>query len=261
MNAFIVLLRKELREAWRTNTLVIVAGVLLFFGLISPLAAKYTPDLIKQLGTGSTGGMQITMPTPKASDAIVQFLKNVGGNGIFVTLLLTMGVIAREKERGTAAFVLTKPVTRLAFLGAKLASLGIILIVGMILAGVATYWYTMLLFNPLPVGGFVAMCALVWLMLFAYTAVTFLGSAVAPKIVPAAGIGIAAIVVIAILAAIPALLPWTPQGLNEPAQAVALGEMPKYIWRPVLVSIGIVIATFAGSWFALRQQEYAQAEE
>src|SRR5215831_21008223 len=129
MDGFAIFLRKELRESLRTNRLLAVAAIFAILGIISPLGAKYTPELLKSLGTGS-GGVTVILPTPTVKDAIAQFIKNVAGTGILVAVLLPMGIVAREKERGTAAFVLSKPLTRLDFLAAKVLALGLTLTAG-----------------------------------------------------------------------------------------------------------------------------------
>ncbi|NOZ73089.1 MAG: hypothetical protein GXP38_14485 [Chloroflexi bacterium] len=45
--SFLTALRKEWLELWRTYRLLVVGVVLLLFGLLSPLLAKYTPEIIK----------------------------------------------------------------------------------------------------------------------------------------------------------------------------------------------------------------------
>src|SRR5690349_5218749 len=55
MEGFSVFLRKEWREAVRSNRLLVVAAVFLVLGIISPLTAKYTPELLKAIGTGQPG--------------------------------------------------------------------------------------------------------------------------------------------------------------------------------------------------------------
>ena len=45
-----------------------------------------------------------------------------------------MGAVATEKERGTAALILTKPVSRAAFLVAKLVAIGLTLAVAVAVA-------------------------------------------------------------------------------------------------------------------------------
>src|SRR5258708_28643835 len=98
MGGFATFLRKELHESLRTNRLLVVAAIFAILGIISPLTAKYTPELLKSLGPGS-GGVTIILPTPTVKDAIAQFIKNVAGTGIFVAVLLPMGLVAREKEQ------------------------------------------------------------------------------------------------------------------------------------------------------------------
>src|SRR5215475_9653098 len=178
MDGFAIFLRKELRESLRTNRLLVVVAIFAVLGIISPLSAKYTPELLKSLGTGSSG-VTLILPTPTVKDAIAQFIKNVAGTGIFIAILLPMGMVAREKERGTAAFVLTKPLSRAAFLGAKLFALVALLGIGVALAAAITYLYTAILFEPMSVGGFIACSALVLLSLIVYGLLTFLGSTLA----------------------------------------------------------------------------------
>ena len=58
MNGFSSLMRKDLLEQWRTYRLPVVGIVFLIFGLMSPLLAKYTGELIEQFA----GDIEITGP-------------------------------------------------------------------------------------------------------------------------------------------------------------------------------------------------------
>jgi len=152
---FRLLLAKELREQVRTLRLVVVVVVLAAFGATSPLLAKLLPDIIKAAGT-ETAGFTITMPTPTTADAVLQLVKNLGQFGLLIAILVCMGAVATEKERGTAGFVLTKPVGRGPFIMAKAVAIGLLLAAG-IAAGYALAWiYTAVLFEALPLPGFVA---------------------------------------------------------------------------------------------------------
>ncbi|HEX6123001.1 MAG TPA: ABC transporter permease subunit [Ktedonobacterales bacterium] len=258
MDGFGVLLRKELREMVRSNRLLVVGAVFLILGIISPLTAKYTPELLKLIGTGQSG-VQITFPTPTASDAIAQYLKNVAGTGIFVAILLPMGMVAREKERGTAAFVLTKPVSRAAFLAAKLVALLALLGVGVLLAAVATYLYTAILFQPVAVGGFIGCTLLILLSLIVYSLLTFLGSTLAHSQLAAVGIGVAAWIVITITGISPAVARFTPAGLQQPAGALALGTAPDHLPLTVAANLGLCVLLAVVAWLAFRRQELTGA--
>ena len=58
LDGFSPFLRKELRESWRTGRLPVVALVFFAFGLMSPLAAKYLPELLQGVG----GSVKIIVP-------------------------------------------------------------------------------------------------------------------------------------------------------------------------------------------------------
>src|SRR6476620_4880775 len=136
MSGFSILLRKELLEAWRTRRLPVVASV-------SPLTARYLPDIVKALGGGA---LPIPIPTPVAADALAQLQKNLGQLGALAAIAIAMGSVSGELDRGTAALVLAQPATRGAFLGAKLVAIGVVLGVSVIAASVVAWVYTAILF-------------------------------------------------------------------------------------------------------------------
>jgi ABC-2 type transport system permease protein len=254
MDGFAIFLRKELRESLRTNRLLVAVVVFAILGIISPLTAKYTPELLKALGTSSSG-VTVIVPPPTVTDAIAQFIKNVSSFGIFVAILLPMGLVAREKERGTAAFVLTKPLSRPAFLMAKLVSLGLTLTAGVAVGALATYWYTALLFTPLSLGGFLAAALLVLLFLLVYASFTFLGSTLANAQLPAAGIGLAGWIVVSILGIFPRIGQYTPAGLLDPASQLALGLTPQHLWVSIGASVALLVVVLLLAWLSFRGQE------
>ncbi|MGZ6214311.1 MAG: ABC transporter permease [Candidatus Limnocylindria bacterium] len=246
------MLRKELVEQWRTRRLLVVAVVFTALGIGSPLLARYTPELVKALAGDQ---FQIVLPPPTAADAVSQFLKNLGQAGVLSAILLAMGSVAVEKERGTAALLLTKPVSRGAFLLAKLLAIATTLLVGMALGAIGGYYYTAILFEALPPLGWSAMAGLLLLGLVGYASLTFLGSALTRSSLAAAAIGIGAMVVLAIASALPAIGPFTPGGLNAPGAALAVGKDPGSIIGPLLVNAAGVGAIFGIAWLAFRRQE------
>jgi ABC-2 type transport system permease protein len=256
MDGFAIFLRKELRESLRTNRLLVVVAIFAILGIISPLTAKYTPELLKSLGSSSSG-VVVTFPTPTVKDAVSQFIKNVAGTGIFVAILLPMGLVAREKERGTAAFVLTKPLSREAFLASKLLALGITLVVGVAVGALATYWYTAILFTPVAAGGFFAATLLVLLSLMVYASFTFMGSTLLNGQLPAAGVGVAGWIVISILGAFPKVQQFTPAGLLDPASKLALGHSPPHLWVSVVASLALICVSLLIAVLGFRGQELA----
>ena len=134
-----------------------------------------------------------------------------------------MGAVATEKDRGTAAFVLSKTASRGGFLRREGVSIGLVLAVVTVL-GVAVGWiYTAILFEPMPVAGWVAMAVLAWLGVAVWAAITFLASTVTGSAAAAAGVGFVALLVLSIVGAIPTVARFLPAGLAEPAIALATG--------------------------------------
>jgi ABC-2 type transport system permease protein len=252
MTGFAILLRKELFEAWRTLRLPVVGAVFILIGISSPLLARFTPELIDALGAGQ---IQIVVPEPTAKDAVDQLIKNLSQFGILVAVLLAMGSVATEKERGTAAMILTKPAGRGAFLVAKIVAIGATLLIAVLLAAAAAYFYTLVLFEALPVGGFAASAVLQWLSIMAFAAITFLASTLTRSALAAAGLGVVAFIVIGILSAFPAIAPYLPVSLGAPAHALALGQPVDDAVRPVVATIVLIGACVALAWASFRRQE------
>ncbi len=197
MTGFRVLLLKELLEAWRTRRLQAMLILFVLIGIVSPLTARYLPEILRAaLGSQFPS---IPIPTPTAADAVDQLQKNLGQLGAFAAIVLAMGAVAAEKERGTAAFVLTKPATRGAFLGAKLVAQGVVLAVATVVAIALGWAYTAVLFGPPPLGGWVALAALSWLGLATWASITFLASTVSGSSAAAAGVGVVALIGISLV--------------------------------------------------------------
>jgi ABC-2 type transport system permease protein len=142
----VALLKKEFKELWRTSRVLIVVIAFLLLGMQGPIVAKILPDLLKNAST-NIQGMQIIVPEQKAMDALASYFSQMSFMPILVLILVGMGTLAAERERGTQVFVLTKPVTRTQFILSKyFAYLG--LIIGAVaLTTLAVLYYTILLFD------------------------------------------------------------------------------------------------------------------
>ena len=76
MTGFGAFLGKELTEIRRTWRLWVIPGMLVFFGITSPIIAALTPALVQSMAT-SQPGLVIRIPPPTARDAYVQFIKSL----------------------------------------------------------------------------------------------------------------------------------------------------------------------------------------
>ena len=255
MTGGMILLRKELLESWRTMRLPIVGGLFLLVGLTSPLLAKFLPEIVKAAAGDQV--LSIPIPTPVAADAVAQTWKNLAQFGAFAAIVLAMGAVATERDRGTAAFVLSKTVSRGAFIAAKVAAIGGVLALCVVLAVAVAWLYTAILFEPPSVAGWVALAFLAWLGLCAWGALTFLGSTVTGSAAAAAGIGFGALIVLSIASAIPNVGRFLPGGLSGPAMALAsgapvdAGEVGTAVVSTVVL---IALAVGAAAWSFRRQE-------
>jgi ABC-2 type transport system permease protein len=255
MMGFTVLLKKELREQFRTGRLVAVGAVFVLFGILGPLTDRFMKELFDAIGTQG-GGMTFQVPAPSLAGASVQILKNLSQFGIICALLLAMGSVAWEKDRGTAGMILTKPASRAAFLAAKLVAISINLALSVALGCGLAYVYVALLYPaPFPIGGYVAMSLLLWWMLVIFAAITMLGSTITRSAIAAAGIGLVALLVLGIVGALPLIGPWMPSSLGGPASDLVLGKDPGSILGPVLFNIALVPLLFGATWLTFRHQE------
>jgi len=245
---------KELLEAWRTRRLIVVALLFLALGIMAPVVTKLLPDIIRAFGPT---GFEVDIGTPGIADVIDQLLKNTIQFGALAAILLAMGSVATERERGTAAFVLSKPVTRAAFLWAKLVALAVVFAIAIGLATAAAWVYTFLLFHRPPILPWIELAAVVWLSAMVYASITFLGSVIMRSSLGAAGVGFLGLIVLSLLSIVPNLGPWLPADLSSVAKSFALRESSPDL-DPVLtisVSVGVITVCLVLAWVRFRRAE------
>lgn len=252
MRAYGLLVRKELLESLRTLRLPVVLIVFALLGLVSPVLARYVREILQAFGGTQFEGV---IPDPVARDAVSQLTRNLGQFGVLIAILVTMGSVANEKERGTVAFLLTKPIGRGAFLGAKVTTIGGLLAVATLLAGVLCWAYTAILFEPLPLLGYAAAIMVVWLSLAVFAALTFAASVVAPSALVAGGIGLGLLLVAGFASVLPGLAPYLPTGLWGIADELAVGNAPDPTLGPIVVNVVIILAAIGLAWWSFRRQE------
>ncbi len=249
LGLFLVSLRKEMFQQWRTRRALVVGVVLVAFGMLSPLLAKLTPEMLRAI----PGAEQFSdlVPTPTAADAVSQYIKNLTQFGFILAILLGMGAVAGEKERGIAAIILSKPLPRWAFLWSKLVTQAAVYGAALALAALGAWYYTYVLFEPLHLGAFLLGNVLLWLWLLTFAAVTLLGSTLASSTGAAAGMGFGGAVLLLILGSIPrygALMPaglvgWAGTlGLDVPAAVNGGALVSSVVW--IIVCMVAAVAVF-----------------
>jgi ABC-2 type transport system permease protein len=178
-----------------------------------------------------------------------------------VAVIITMmGVLIAEKTDGTAAWVLSKPVARPAFILAKLIANSLSVLVTMVLIpGLVAYpllSYAMGgLLNPLH---FLAGLAVIWLALLWYLALTLMLGALLSSRGAVIGIGLALLFaqqyLIGMLPALKAALPWTLtvplNNTNDALLPLLLTGLPSASHLPqvLIICVEIVIFVVVAVW-------------
>jgi ABC-2 type transport system permease protein len=241
-----LLFRKELLESWRTLRMPVVLALFAAIGLMSPLLARFLPQIIEAAGGDQLGSL--VMPTPTAIDAVAQLARNLLQFGALTAILLAMGSVAAEKERGTAAFVVSRSVRRSAFLLAKVAMLGLLLAAGCALSVGLAWAYTEILFEPAmgSIAGWVMFGIEAWLGLCVFAAITFTASVMTGSATVAAGFGLGALLVLSLMAALPSIGDLTPAGLIQGAVAAVPADHPVLDSLAACGVAGTAIAALVG---------------
>jgi ABC-2 type transport system permease protein len=250
---FMTVFRKEMQEQWRTYRFLIVAAVFAAFGLASPLLAKFTPEMLKAI-PGVPAELLAAIPAPTITDAIAQYVKNMSQFGILLALLMTMGVVVQEKERGTAAFFLTRPVSRETFILAKFAALTVIFIASLALAAIGCWYYTLVLFAPLAWGPFLALNGLMLLVFLVYMALALLASTIARTNGMAVGLAFVALILLGGIGSLPSIGEYFPGRLFSWGASLLMGGNAS-AWPALGISLGIIAAALLAACLIFRRQE------
>lgn len=253
MNATLVFARKEALEIVRTWRVLVLPAIILFFAISAPLLARFTPEIV-----GAVGGAQLgAIPLPDATyiDAYAQWIKSLGQIFLFALIIIYGGIVSSETSNGTAILVLTKPMSRGAFVAVKAAIhstfLAALVIIGTLVAwGVTAAVFGQAPLEPLWSG------TLVWLVLgvFYITLMTFL-SVLITSAAGAAGAGIGAFVLLTMGSLWKTLADYSPAGLAGRAAALAAEQPVSDLLWPVLVSLAAAVALVVAAAVLFRRKE------
>jgi len=137
MKAFVAFSKKEFIEYLRTYKIMILGVVFLLFGMMNPVLAKFTPEIIK------AAGIDLNLPEPSALDSWAQFFKNVGQMGMLVMVVIFSGIMANELAKGTLINILTKGLKRRTVILSKFFVASILWTLSYLFCLLITYFYTL----------------------------------------------------------------------------------------------------------------------
>ncbi len=252
MSGTAVFARKEAREILRTWRIWVLPGILLFFAFTGPVLAKFTPEIVGALAGDQLGGLKI--PTPTYLDAYAQWIKNLSQIGLFALIIIYGSIVSAESKSGTAVLVLTKPVSRTAFVLAKATVHSIFLAILVVAGTLVTWGLTAAVFREAP-GSALWSSALVWLVFgVLFIALMTLLSVLIGSAAGAAGAGLAAYALMSIAAIWKPLGTYSPAALAAQPATLAAGKDAAVLW-PVLTSILLAAALVVFAVLAFRRKD------
>lgn len=252
MKGFLRFLGKEFTEIVRTWRVWVVPGMLLFMAVSSPVLAKLTPALLASVTSGQEG-VRITVPDPTYIDAYAQWIKNLQQMIALALLITTGGMIAGERSSGTAILVLTKPVSRTAFVVAKFLSQTALLVAGTVVGAAVCWGATYTTFGEAPARLLVSTTA-TWLAFAVLLVAMMTLLSAAFKSIAAGGVGIGGFFVISVLSLWGPALDYSPAGLSVAPNAL-LADRPVELMWPLVTTAAAVCVLIAAAVLVFRTKE------
>lgn len=253
MGGFRSFLGKEFLETVRTWRIWVLPGIMLFFALTTPILSKLTPTLLESFAKEQPGAV-IRLPDPTYRDAYLEHVSNLSEIVALAVLIAFAGAVNGERRSGTAILVLTKPVSRPAFVAAK-AIANAVLLAGTLLAGTLVSWgMTRIVFGEAPPGPVFGATAVWFAFGLLLVGVATLASTLVGSQLGAAGIGLLAFALLGISNLWEPAQRYGPAGVLKASGELALGKSADFAW-PLGVSLVLAVVLTAAAALVFRRQE------
>ncbi|MDO5494142.1 MAG: ABC transporter permease subunit [bacterium] len=220
MTGYGPMLAKEFREFVRTWRIWALLGVFAFFGIVDPVISRFTPEILASV-LGDQ--LPVQLPEPTHLDAAAQWTGDLTQLLMLVVLGIAAASIAGEVARGTHVLPLTKPLTRPAFVLAKVSCVVVMTAVAAAVGTGLGSVVTLLLFDGvdlLPLWTAVG----VWFVLaLVLIAVTVAAACAVSSTVAALGIGFGVHVLLGIAGMWGPARSYSPAGLADAVGRAAAG--------------------------------------
>ena len=237
---FANLLRKENGEWWHTRRwwtqsllwLLIINGLLAQVLWVLPtIAPEEEIDAIESLGI---------------------FFQVMSQFPVFAVIVIAQGTLIGEKQSGTAAWIMSAPVSRSAFILAKLIAnaIGFLFTIILVQGLVAYVQLSLSAGSPLALAPYLTLLALVGLILLFYLALTLMLGAFFDSRGPVLGIaiGVAIASMLGISSLFASFLPWIvlvlPDSIPNLITLLAAGEPPPDVWPIPIILMSVYSLLF-----------------
>lgn len=151
MNNFIVLIKKEFVQMVRDFKVIWLPIVFIFLGLTQPIVTYYLPSILESLGGGNGITIDPSMAVQKGGEVLASTLGSQFDQlGLMIIAISMMSIIQTDKANGMLAFILTRPVTVVSYIGGKVLSNYLIAAFSVAIGYFVSYLYVNYLFTDVP---------------------------------------------------------------------------------------------------------------
>jgi ABC-2 type transport system permease protein len=229
--------RLEWLRLVRTPRALSLAAVFLAIGLVEPVVTRYASTLLAHAGHGA-----VPLPKPTPTDALSSYASEAMLVGLVVLVVVAASALGFDSSPGLAAFFRTRVPSMWRLIAPRFTAYAVAGSLAYLLGTLAAWYETHLLIGSLQVAALFAgvLCGAAYLA-FA-VAITALATSLARNTLASAGITLAILLALPLLADVGAIANWVPCALvGAPADLVAGShQLPHYL--PALA-----IAALAGA--------------
>lgn len=253
MRTYLAFTKKEFTENWRTFKLMIMLVVFLIFGILSPLTAMFTPEILKMAGLNPAA---IGMSNPTFMDSWAQFFKNVGQMGLLVLVIVFSGMMATEFTKGTLINILTKGMKRSTVILSKFTVATMIWTLSYLLCLAVCYGYTAYYFTMDELNnGFVSFFS-IWLYGILLIALVIFGGVLFKNIYGSLLLTGGLVVVMTLINIVPKFQKYNPATLTGYNLPLLMGQKNLSDILPALIiSAVLIVAVMAASIMAFNKKQ------
>ncbi|EKN65587.1 ABC transporter permease [Neobacillus bataviensis LMG 21833] len=258
MSQWMTLLQKELLEMWRNFKWIWVPITFILIGVQQPITTYYMPQILDSVGNLPEGAV-IKIPTPSAAEVLAQGLGQYTTLGVLIIVLSTMGIIAAERKSGVAAMILVKPVSYRSFITAKWAGSLLLLWFSFLIGYLATWYYTGILFEWVPVTDFFQSYFFYGLWFSVILTITLFFSAALLAPGTAGFSSLAVVIVISLVSSsLSSVFEWSPAQLTAYANEILINRsIPDDTLPASLIAAGCILILLSLSVIIFKKKELA----
>jgi len=256
MRTYIAFTKKEFTENLRTYKFLIMVVVFLIFGAMSPLLAKFTPELLKMSGLSASAASALGVGTPTMIDSWAQFFKNVGQLGLLVVAIVFSGIMANEFTKGTLINMLTKGLKRSTVIFSKLTVAVTVWTLAYLLCLGTCWGYTAYYFAKIGMSNVFISFFSLWLFGVLLIALLIFGGVMFKGILGSLLTAGGAVVVLSIINIIPKFQKYNPATLSGDSMSLLTAHKALSDVLPATIICGVLILLLvtASIWVFRKKQ-------